>query len=58
MGLTESLTGTVFIYPMLILAMNVDKIIEWDVMSQPWRVANLLLWLKMKASRKRILFTK
>lgn len=58
MGLTESLTGTVFIYPMLILAMNIDKIIEQDVMSQPWRVGNLLIWLKMKTQKKRISFTK
>lgn len=58
MGLTESLTGTVFIYPMLILAMNVDKIIEQDAMSQPWRIDNILMWIKIKTVRKRISFTK
>ncbi|MDE6848097.1 MAG: O-antigen ligase family protein [Ruminococcus sp.] len=57
MGLTESLTGTVFIYPMLIFAMNIDKIIEQDVMDQPWRVDNILIWLKIKAVRKRISFS-
>lgn len=56
MGLTESLTGTVFFYPMLILAMNVDKIITQDAFEQPERIVNIFLWNKTrKRMRKRVL---